>query len=138
MTRPPAVIDTNVVVSGLLTKLAESPTAWILDRMLLGGFRFLLSIDLLAEYRAVLQRPRIRQRHGLMPRDVDRILTEIAANGALREVDQAATRGDAHLWRLLAAEPEAILVTGDRRLAARPAGAGRVILPRTFVEQFEP
>jgi predicted nucleic acid-binding protein len=138
MTASPAVIDTNVVVSGLLTKLAESPTAWILDRMLAGGFRFLLSIDLLAEYRTVLLRPKIRRRHRLRPREIDRILTEIAANAAFPEVDQTETTGDRHLWVLLSAVPGAILVTGDRRLIERPAGSGRVVLPRAFVDQLEP
>ena len=137
MTPPPAVIDTNVVVSGLLTKLAESPTAWILDRMLTGGFRFVLSIDLLAEYRAVLLRPKIRRRHGLTPRQIDRMLTEIAANGAIVEVDQTTTKGDEHLWRLLAAAPGAILVTGDGRLVEKSAGSSRAVLPRAFVERLE-
>jgi len=61
MRAEPAVIDTNVVVSGLLTSLAASPTVRILDGMLVGAFRFLLSVELLAEYRAVLLRQKIRR-----------------------------------------------------------------------------
>ena len=53
MKSAPAVIDTNVVVSGVLTKDSPSPTVRILDGMLAGRFRFLLSVDLLAEYRDV-------------------------------------------------------------------------------------
>lgn len=133
----PAVIDTNVVVSGLLTSLAASPTARILDGMLAGRFRFLLSIELLAEYRAVLLRPKIRRRHGLRPSEIEVILTEIAANGSVIEIAPppgGPTRGggDDHLWRILEAVPSAILVTGDRRLFQRLLEGARVVTPRAF------
>ena len=137
MTAGPAVIDTNVVVSGLLTSLAASPTVRILDGMLAGRFRFLLSVELLAEYRAVLLRPKIRQRHGLSVAEVDVLLTEIAANGAVLEVEPAAggaRRGDDHLWRILEAAPSAVLVTGDRRLVETPRAGTRALSPRAFVE----
>jgi len=42
-----AVIDTHVVVAGLLTRDAGSPTAKILDGMSRGAFPFLLSTALL-------------------------------------------------------------------------------------------
>ena len=137
----PAVIDTNVVVSGLLTSLSASPTARILDGMIGGRFRFLLSIDLLTEYRDVLVRPRIRARHGLPNASVDVMLTEIAANGAMLEVsqlgDRKARRADEHLWRLLATAPAATLITGDLRLIARPVRGARVISAREFVDSLE-
>jgi putative PIN family toxin of toxin-antitoxin system len=140
--RPPsAVIDTNVVVSGLLTALSESPTARILDGMLAGQFRFLLSVDLLAEYRAVLLRSRIRSRHGLSGLQVDTLLTEIAASGVVLEVGSPATererRGDRHLWRLLAQEPSAVLVTGDKRLFSKATKKSRVLTPRDFADRLE-
>ena len=50
MKHPVAVIDTNVVVSGLFTADAGSPPARILDGMRQGTFPFLLSDQLLAEY----------------------------------------------------------------------------------------
>jgi len=65
MTSRPAVIDTNVVVSGLITKDARAPTARIVDGMLRGRFPFLLSNLTLREYREVLLRPAIRRKHGL-------------------------------------------------------------------------
>ncbi len=61
MTLPVAVIDTNVVVSDLLTGEPVPPTAVLLDGMLRGRFTYLLSLELLAEYREVLLRPRIRR-----------------------------------------------------------------------------
>jgi putative PIN family toxin of toxin-antitoxin system len=137
----PAVIDTNVVVSGILTSLSASPTARILDGMIGGRFHFLLSIDLLTEYRDVLVRPRIRTRHGLPDASVDVILTEIAANGAMLDISQVdgmrARRADEHLWKLLAAAPAATLVTGDLRLIERPVRGACVISAREFVDSLE-
>jgi len=57
MTRPTVVIDTNVVVSGLVTADAHSPMARILDAVLSGRLTYLLSVELFAEYRTVLGRP---------------------------------------------------------------------------------
>ncbi len=85
-----AVVDTNVVVSGLLTRDAHSPTGQILDAMLRGAFRFLLSADLLAEYRAVLLRAKIPAIHGLSPEQIDRLLAAIAANATIREPESIA------------------------------------------------
>jgi putative PIN family toxin of toxin-antitoxin system len=134
-----AVIDTNVTVSGLLTSRVEAPTARILDGMLQARFPFLLSIELLAEYRAVLLRPKIRKRHRLPEADIERILTEIVANARFCEAETTGRkrgRGDDHLWALLDLEPESILVTGDRPLAAGGRGRGRVMTPREYVGQF--
>jgi uncharacterized protein len=141
MTLGAAVIDTNVVVSGVLTRLPVSPTARILDGMLAGRFRFLLSIELLAEYREVLLRPRIRRRHRLSEADVDVLLTEIAANGVVLEPEQSGKerrrRGDEHLWELVAAGTSAILVTGDQKLIDSPVGGARVMSARAFADMLE-
>jgi len=137
----PAVIDTNVLVSGFLTRLAASATVRILDAMLSARFRYPLSIDLLAEYRSVLIRPRIRSRHGLSEAKVDVILIDIAANGFLVDVEVEPTGrerdpGDEHLWRLMRAVPAAVLVTGDRRLADHQLG-NRVVSARKFADLLE-
>lgn len=113
------ILDTNVVVSGLLTADASAPTAVLLDRALAGALPLLLSPDLLAEYRAVLLRPAIRRRHRLSDGEIDELLTELAWHGAFREpapAEGAPDAGDSHLWALLAAEPGALLVTGDAKL----------------------
>jgi len=137
VTRPIAVIDTNVVVSGLLTREATSPTAAVLDAMLGGRFTYLLSLELLAEYRQVLLRPKIRRRHGLGAAAVDALLTELALNGSVREpasVTRAvADRGDLHLWELLESDAAALLVTGDT-LLRRALEPGRAVSPRRFLQ----
>lgn len=127
MSGAPLVVDTNVVVSGLLTSDLAAPTARILDAMLRGDLRFLLSEELLSEYRRVLLRPKIAAAHGLAPREIDEILVRLAANAAVIATPPPAAepRDDDHLFALLAAEPAALLVSGDERALRRAASRGR-------------
>lgn len=53
------IIDTNVVVAGLLTGHADSPVARMLDGVLCAAFPFVVSEALLGEYRALLLRPNL-------------------------------------------------------------------------------
>ena len=73
-----AVVDTNVVVSALIGRSSDAPPARILDAMLGGRMPFVLSLDLLAEYRDVLCRPLAVARHGLSEAEVDEILQALA------------------------------------------------------------
>ncbi|MFQ5744310.1 MAG: putative toxin-antitoxin system toxin component, PIN family [Acidobacteriota bacterium] len=137
----PAIIDTNVVVAGLITSDPGAPTARILDGMIQGRFPFLLSTELLAEYRRVLLRERMRELHGLTAAEIDRILAAIAANAIVREAIEvgfpAPDPNDQHLWDLLASVPQGILVTGETELIRRAPQGASVILPRTFLESLE-
>lgn len=134
MTPRPFVADTNVVVAGLLTANAESPTARLLDAMLRGRLFFLLSPALLAEYRAVLLRPRLARLHGLQADDVDALLEDIVANALWREptgdaAHAAPDPGDDHLWALLAGDADAALITGDHLLLDRPRPGRAALTP---------
>ena len=132
-----AVIDTNVVAAALLTADAGSPTARILDGMRKGSFPFLLSTPLLAEYREVLLRAKLRKRHGLGPPEVDLILTEIATHAIVREPEARSGAPDAkdnHLWSLLEGQPNSVLVTGDHALARNPPPKSAVLQPREFAD----
>jgi putative PIN family toxin of toxin-antitoxin system len=139
VTESPALIDTNVVVSGLITGIAASPTARILDGMVAGRFRFVLSVELLVEYREVLLRPKISARHRLSAAEIDVLLTDVVANGIMADVESTGGRvkDDDHLRRILAAEPSAILVTGDTRLADSLGRTARTLTPRGFVDLLE-
>lgn len=126
------IIDTNVLVAGLITSQPLSPTVQVLDAMLDGRLLYLLSPALLREYRQVLLRPKLARLHGLSENEVDRLLTEIAANALWREPatvsqESAPDPGDDHLWVLLACEPGAMLVTGDGLLLDNPRAGSAVI-----------
>jgi len=138
--RPPlAAVDTNIVVAGLLTRDPTSPVARVLDGMLAGRFAYVLSPDLLKEYRAVLLRPAIARRHGLTAREVDAVLTELVANARWREPASgpaAPDPGDGHLWALLG-RSDVVLVTGDRILLEKPPATGSVLSARSFLELID-
>lgn len=53
-----AVIDTNVLVSSLLTKKSDVATVQVIQRLIAGDFVPLLSQEILNEYSDVLQRPK--------------------------------------------------------------------------------
>lgn len=136
MSRRAAIVDTNVVVAGLLTGNAASPVARILDGMLAAAFPFVVSQALLGEYRTVLVRPGLRKLHGLTVAEVETLLTDIAQH-AIVLAPVAATPapdpGDQLLWELLAAKSDLLLVTGDKLLLRHAGMRGRVLSPSEFV-----
>lgn len=137
------IIDTNVVVAGLLTAHADSPVARILDGMLRATFPFVVSEALLIEYRAVLVRPRLCKLHGLSGAEVDAILTDLARHAiVLAPVSPALAplapgAGGQFLWDLLAVRSDLVLVTGDKLLPQAEAMQQRVILPQALVAQLQ-
>lgn len=141
MSHPVIIVDTNVVVAGLLTANDASPVARILDGMLTAAFRFVVSEALLAEYHAVLVRPSLRKLHGLTVAEVETILIDLSQHAiVLTPVDAAPAPdpGDQLLWNLLAARVDLMLVTGDKRLIRDVGMRGRVIAPSAFVLGDQP
>lgn len=136
------IIDTNVVVSGLITSNPDSPVATVLDGMLSAAFAFAVSEGLLAEYRAVLLRPHIQQLHGLSPIEIDAILLELAQHAIVLKTPEnqvqfrAPDPGDQFLWNLLASHADLVLVTGDKLLLQDPAMATRVITPQALISKY--
>lgn len=131
------VVDTNVVVAGLLAGDATSPVARILDGMLAAAFPFVLSEALLAEYRAVLVRPALRKRHGLTVTEVETLLTDVAQHAIVLKPavgSPAPDPGDQLLWDLLAARADLLLVTGDQALQDDATMRARALSPRAFVD----
>jgi putative PIN family toxin of toxin-antitoxin system len=133
------IVDTNVLVSGLISAEPASPTSKIVDAMLDGSLIHVLSPALLAEYRAVLLRPKLARLHGLDEAQIDLLLTEIVANAMWREAADDATHeapdpGDGHLRALLASTADSVLITGDRLLLDRPRPGSAVITPSEFID----
>lgn len=135
------VVDTNILVAGLISGQPDSPTAQVVDAMLDGRLIYLLSPELLQEYRLVLLRPKLLRLHGLDEEQIDQLLTEITANAIWHETlpeitGHAPDPGDEHLWTLLAAESFAALITGDRLLLEQPPSHNAVFSPANYVEFF--
>lgn len=137
MNRRAVIVDTNVVVAGLLTGDPTSPVARVLDGMLSAAFPFVMSEALLAEYRKVLVRPALRKQHGLTTTEVDTLLTDIAQH-AIVLIPGTGTPtpdpGDQLLRDLLATRTDLMLVTGDQALRTDVSMRSRVLSPRDFLE----
>lgn len=126
------IIDTNVLVAGVISSNSDSPVVQIVNGMLSGQVLFVLSPALLDEYRTVLLRPKLCKVHGLSVAEIDQLLTEIVVNAVWREPQQSAETpdpGDNHLWELLAQDSTLILVTGDKLLIDNPPDKASVISP---------
>jgi len=139
MSPPVFVVDTNGVVAGLITGSNDSPVASVLDAMLSGSLLYLLSPELLDEYRSVLVKPKLTKLHGLAESEVDQLLVELTANAIWREskpASPAPDRGDDHLWALLGAYSGSILITGDRLLLENPPARSSVMSPKTWSHSF--
>lgn len=145
--RPPAIIDTNVVIAGLLTSRPDSPgaspgaspVAQILDGMLAAKFPYVLSEALLAEYRVVLERPKLHKLHGLGAAEQESILIALAQHAIVLKpvaTSPASDAGDQHLWELLAVRDDLLLVTGDKRLLDDRRMRDRIHAPADFVRML--
>jgi putative PIN family toxin of toxin-antitoxin system len=131
------IIDTNVLIAGLICSDKNSPTVKILDTMLSADFMYVLSPALLQEYRSVMMRSKIQQLHKLAEKEVDQLLSEITANAIWREPQkkhQAPDSGDNHLWDLLLQANNTVLITGDKLLLSNPPDNASVISARAFME----
>ena len=133
------IVDTNVVIAGLLSSGKASPVTRILDAMLDGRLLYVLSPSLLAEYRQVLLRPKLVKSHRLSTDDIDELLTTLAANAVWREptvFSSAPDPGDDHLWALLVSQPHGVLVTGDQLLLDNPPEQHTVLSSKDCAERF--
>ena len=145
------VVDTNVVVSGVFGADTVTPPRRILEAMLRGRVRFLVSESLVFEYRRVLLLPWIVRRHGLTEERIDELLRALLENAAVRKPEEAGAGasgareegpipyilGDEHIIDLLSVEPEAVLVTGDRLLAEAVGSWRQVLSPIGFAAMIE-
>ena len=136
MKSTPVIVDTNVVVAGLLTASEGSPVVRILDGMLSAAFPFVVSEVLLLEYRSVLLRPAIRRRHGMTVDEIDSMLTSLVHPAIVLQPAPGAVAPDARdqlLWDILNADQRLYLVTGDRVLLNDDSMRGRVLSAAEFV-----
>jgi len=137
VSRSAVIVDTNVVVAGLLTANQASPVARILDSMLTAAFPFVVSEALLAGYHEVLTRPRVRALHRLTIGEIETILTGLAQHAIVMlpvAGPPAPDPRDQLLWDLLAARADLVLVTGDKCLSQDVGMRGRVVSPADFVD----
>ena len=128
------VVDTNVVVSALLTPAGTASR--VTEHLLGGGHDWLLDARILAEYREVLPRPRFR----LSPAVVTEVTTALEALPLLVDVPALAVRlpdtADLPFLEVAAAGVASALITGNARHFVPVQGAHgiRVVSPREALD----
>lgn len=115
---PRVVLDTNVLVSALITPAGAS--AGLLRELRAGAFELVVSPALLAELRGVLHRPRFRRY--IDPADADAYVEAIGRDSILADDPMPSGRmevgdpADAFLIELVRATRVDALVSGDARV----------------------
>lgn len=126
------VLDTNVIVSGVLT--THGVCAQILDMLTEGVFGIYVDDRILAEYDSVLRRPRLH----LIPDDAAEVIEWIRSVAErIGAVPLPAELPDPEDLPFLevASSAGAILVTGNsRHYPKRSRGGVTVLSPREFLE----
>ena len=126
-----AVIDTNVLVSALITKNPEAATAKVVRLLLDNGFVLLYDADIIAEYEDVLH----RSKFPILPGVADALISFIIENGIeASRIDFAEPMPDEDdrvFYEVSLSEEDSFLVTGN--LKHYPTSP-RVITPAQLIE----
>lgn len=136
-----AIIDTNVVVTGISTGNPHSATAAVIDRLFAGEFIHFASLESLIEIHDVLRLPDIRAIHKLTDQKLDDLLASLESKStvlASADIVSAAIPRDVTdaKWLALAMQSGAdFLVTNDRRhlLRLRRFGRTQIVTPVVFL-----
>ena len=126
-----AVIDTNVLVSALITKNPEAATAKVVRLLLEQGFIPMYDADIIAEYEDVLH----RSKFPILKETADALISFIIENGiesSRVDFDESMPDEDDRVfYEVSLSQEDSFLVTGN--LKHYPAST-RVITPAQFLE----
>ncbi|MBP3221681.1 MAG: putative toxin-antitoxin system toxin component, PIN family [Neisseriaceae bacterium] len=108
-----AVIDTNVLVSALLTQKGDTATVKIIEKVLLGEITPIYSSEMIKEYRAVLS----RKKFGFSPKLIDELIKFIEKQGVMQEIISSGITltdmDDLPFYELALQNKETYLITGN-------------------------
>ena len=125
-----AVIDTNVLVSALITHNAEAATAKVVRLLLEKVFVPLYDADIIAEYKDVLH----RSKFPILPEVADSLISFIVDNGIeasrISFAEPMPDEGDRVFYEIILSKNDSFLVTGN--LKHYPMSP-RVITPAMFL-----
>jgi putative PIN family toxin of toxin-antitoxin system len=136
-----AVLDTNVVVSGIIKE--EGPAGQIL-RLLVQERKFtsVTSVEILAEIREVLLRPKVRKYHGWTDEQIDTFVIFLYAQSLVTEgklrVNVAKDPSDNKFLSCAREANAEYLVSGDTDLLELKEYEGTVIVgPAAFLDTLK-
>ena len=125
-----AIIDTNVLVSALITHNPQAATSTVVGLMLQGTFTPLYDGDVIEEYREVLHRDRFK----LLPGVVDSLISYIIEHGV--EMSRTAfpepmpDEDDRVFYEIALTNEDSFLVTGNLK---HYPNTPQVITPSEFL-----
>lgn len=126
-----AVIDTNVLVSALITHQPESATAKVVKLLLDNGFIPMYDADIIAEYEEVLH----RSKFPIRPDVADALISFIIEHGVEASrvdfAEQMPDEDDRVFFEIALSKEDSFLVTGN--LKHYPVSP-QVISPAAFIE----
>lgn len=129
------VLDTNVLVSGLLKPLG--PSAAVLRLVLTGMVQVAHDYRILSEYREVLARPVF----GFAPAAVEAFLIQIEEDGVSVTPAPVSIQWpdptDAPFWETALAARAGFLITGNQRHFPKKKEGPSVVSPAEFTAQYE-
>ena len=131
------VLDTNVLVSGLLT--AGNPPGRIVDFLRAGKIQLQVDERIVAEYGGVLSRPKFRKKIPPFERDMvmDFIKVDSEWHVCTTVVEGLPDHGDACFLEV-AREAGVPLITGNQRHYPQGLRGGvEVLSPREFLERMK-
>lgn len=131
------VIDTNVIVSGLMR--TSGPPAEALNAARERVFSWIISPHLIGEAQGVLSRPHIRRHVTLSDEGMAEFLAEISDVAILAEptarIDVSRDVNDNRVLEAAVAGEADYIVTGDRDLLELGSHAGiQIVTPAAFVK----
>ena len=110
-----AVIDTNVIVSSLLSPHPDSATVLIRKHIANGDLIPLFNVEILAEYRSVLARPKLGLPDGLADAVVDAISEAGVPLGRTAITESFPDPKDVVFYEVAMSKEDAYLVTGNTK-----------------------
>lgn len=140
-----AVVDTNVIVAGVLSSNATSASRALIDRLRAGEFLLLMSPEALLEIEEVLTLPEMKAIHGLTDDEIRAFCQSLQVGSRMvsgtTPVSPALTRDVTDTkWVAIAVEGDAdCLVTKDRRhlLRLNRVGRTKIVTPRKFLQALD-
>ena len=107
------VIDTNVLVSSLLSKHEDSATAQIAKRLLAGKLCPLYNDEILAEYREVLHRDKFKFSEDSIQTLISSVMTHGISAERVHTDEPLPDPKDVVFYEVSLSEPTSFLVTGN-------------------------
>lgn len=110
-----AVIDTNVIVSALITHNSEAATIAVVEHVLSGSITPVYNEDILKEYDEVLHRPKFKLSHNDIRPLLDYIESVGIAANRLKYDGDMPDEKDRPFYEVSLSKDDAYLVTGNMK-----------------------